>query len=301
MFIPGSRILTPSESTIDHLATNGVYHYLSDIIDYGRLTQEEVLNERLRIDATTLSPDFITSGARGHSVRGQGGCPDFPGQYGARSSSYDPDANPNTCLAFKAGSLKNFKFEDVKTHIHVRNRYLDFWSYQGDEVQITGMYDIQFKIPPVPEGEYEFRVQVCIGFETRGIIQVYFDGAPCGIPIDLRKHGDDPSIGWRSDDELGDAEAINAYDKALHNRGWMKGPASYGATGADGTGGRTLQRTIRDDMRRIYTTFHSDGKTDHWVRVQQKLETTNGSFAFDYMELCPRSVYNNELYPEDKW
>ncbi len=301
VFIPGSKILSPSESSINLMATNGVYHYLNDIIDYGRQTQEEVLNERLRIDATTLSPDFITSGARGHGVRGAGGCPEYPGQYGARSTSYDPAQNPNTCLAFKAGSLKNFKFEDTKTHIHVRNRYLDFWSYQGDEVQITGMYDIQFKIPPVPEGDYEFRVQVCIGFATRGIIQVYFDGAPCGIPVDLRKHGDDPSIGWRSDTDLGDEEAISAYDKALHNRGWMKGPASYGATSADGTGGRTLQRTIRDDMRRIYTTFHSDGKTDHWVRVQQKLETTNGSFAFDYMELCPRSVYNNELYPEDRW
>ena len=301
VFVPGAKILSPSESGVDMMAVNGVYHYLADLIDYGRETQEVVLNERLRIDATTLSPDFMTSGARGHSVRGVGGCPDFPGQYGARSASYDPVQNVNTCLAFKEGSVKNWIFKDTQTHIHVRNRYLDFWSYQGDELQITGMYDIQFRIPPVPEGEYELRIQVCIGFETRGIIQVYFDGAPCGIPIDLRKHGDDPSIGWRSDNELGDDEAITAYDKALHNRGWMKGPASYGGTSADGTGGRTPQRNIRDDMRRIYTTFHSDGHTDHWVRVQQKLETSNGSFAFDYMELCPRSVYNNEQYPEDRW
>ena len=301
VFIPGAKILSPTESKNNMVAVNGVYHYITDIINYGRVTQEDVLNERLRIDATTLSPDFMTSGARGHGVRGVGGCPEFPGQYGLRSASYDPMQNNNTCIAFKAGSVKNWIFSDVQTHIHVRNRYLDFWSYQGDELQITGMYDIQFRIPPVPEGEYELRIQVCIGFDTRGIIQVYFDGAPCGIPVDLRKHGDDPSIGWRSDSDLGDEEAISAYDKALHNRGWMKGPASYGGTSADGSGGRNPQRNIRDDMRRIYTTFHSDGKSDHWVRVQQKLETTNGSFAFDYMELCPRSVYNNELYAEDRW
>ena len=301
VFVRGSRVVAPTEAGLNQIAVNGVYHYIDDIIDYGRNTQEVVLNERLRIDATTLSPDFMTSGARGHGVRGQGGCPEYPGQYGARSTSYDNVQNPNTCIAFKAGSVKNWKFNDVQTHLHIRNRYLDFWSYQGDEIQITGMYDVQFKIPPVPEGDYELRIQVCIGFDTRGIIQVYFDGAACGIPVDLRRHGDDPSIGWRSDTELGDEEAIAAYDKALHNRGWMKGPLSYGATSADGSGNRTPQRTIRDDMRRIYTTFHSDGKTDHWVRVQQKLETSNGSFAFDYMELCPRSVYNNELYPEDKW
>jgi len=299
--VPGARILSPSEAKRNNMAVNGVYHYITDLIDYGRNTQEVVLNERLRIDATSLSPDFMTSGARGHGVRGVGGCPDYPGQYGQKSFSADPNENINTCIGFKAGSVKNFIFSDVNTHLHVRNRYLDFWSYYGDEVMICGMYDIKFKLPPCPEGNYEFRIQCCLGFDNRGIIQVYLDDKPCGIPIDLRKHGDDPSIGWRSDTDLGDAEAIAAYDKALHNRGWMKGPAGYGNTNVDGGGTRYPNRDTRETMRRIYTTFYTDGKTDHWVRVQQKLESTNGTFPFDYIELCPRSVYNNENYPEDKW
>ena len=299
--VPGARILSPNEAGRNLMALNGVYHYICDIIHYGRETQEVVLNERLRIDATSLSPDFMTSGARGHGVRGVGGCPEYPGQYGQKSTSSDPNVNPNTCIGFKAGSVKNFVYNDVNTHLHVRNRYLDFWSYYGDEVMICGMYDVKFKLPPVPEGDYEFRIQVCLGFDNRGIIQVYFDDMPCGIPVDMRKHGDDPSIGWRSDTELGDSEAISAYDHALHNRGWMKGPAAYGNTAADGSGSRVPNRNTRETLRRIYTTFHTDGKTDHWVRVQQKLESSNGTFPFDYIELCPRSVYNNEDYPEDKW
>lgn len=301
VFVPGAKILAPGESKNDLMAVNGVYHYLTDIIDYGRQTQEVVLNERLRIDATSLSPDFMTSGARGHSVIGNGGCPDYPGMYGQKSFSADPAVNINTCIGFKAGSAKNFKYSDVTTHLHVRNRYLDFWSYYGDEVMISGMYDVTFKLPPVPEGDYEFRIQVCLGFASRGIIQVYFDGAPCGIPIDMRLHGDDPSIGWKDDADLGDDEAVASYDKALHNRGWMKGAASYGCTAVDGSGSRLTNRATREAMRRIYTTFHTDGKTDHYVRVQQKLESTNGTFPFDYIELCPRSVYNNEYYPEDKY
>ena len=299
--IPGARILSPNEASRDLMAVNGVYHYLADIIDYGRQTQEEVLNERLRIDATSLSPDFMTSGARGHGVRGTGGCPEYPGMYGTKSFSSDPNVNPNTCIGFKAGSVTNFKYNDVNTHLHVRNRYLDFWSYYGDEVMICGMYDVQFKLPPVPAGDYEFRIQCCLGFDNRGIIQVYLDDKPCGIPVDLRKHGDDPSIGWISDLELGDEESILAYDKAMHNRGWMKGPMSYGNTAVDGSGQRIPNRDTRETLRRIYTTFHTDGKTEHWVRVQQKLESSNGTFPFDYIELCPRSVYNNELYTEDKW
>ena len=301
VFVAGAKILSPSEAAVNQTAVNGVYHYITDIIDYGRNTQEVVMNERLRIDASTLSPDFMTSGARGHKVTGVGGCPDFPGQYGVWQNDPNPKTNINTCIGFKSGSCKNFWYSDVTTHLHVRPRYLSFWSYQGDEVTICGMYDITFRIPPVPEGEYEFRVQCCLDFANRGIIQVYFDGEPCGIPIDMRRAGTHPSIGWKSDDELGDDEAIAAYDKALHNRGWMKGPGSYGSTAADGSGSRTPMRATANQLRRIYATFHSDGRTDHFVRVQQKLETTNGTFPFDYMELCPKSVYNNEFYPEDKW
>ena len=299
--VPGARILSPNEAGGDLMAVNGIYHYITDIITYGRETQEVVLNERLRIDATSLSPDFMTSGARGHGVRGTGGCPEFPGQYGQKSFSSDPNVNINTCIGFKSGSVTNFEFSDVTTHLHVRNRYLDFWSYYGDEVMICGMYDVKFKLPPVPEGDYEFRIQVCLGFDNRGIIQVYLDDFPCGIPVDMRRQGVDPSIGWRSDTDLGDEEAINAYDRAMHNRGWMKGPASYGNTAVDGSGQRVPNRNTQYTLRRIYTTFHSDGKSDHWVRVQQKLDTSNGTFPFDYIELCPSSVYSNEYYPEDKW
>ncbi len=302
VFVAGAKILSPTEAAVNQTAVNGVYHYITDIIDYGRNTQEVVLNERMRMDASTLSPDFMTSGARGHSVRGVGGAPSRPGEYGNISYDADPKNNKNTCLGFKAGSAKYFTYSDVTTHLHVRPRYLSFWSYQGDEVTICGMYDITFKLPPVPEGDYEFRLATCLGFTNRGIVQAYLDGVPCGIPLDMRNDGDkDPSIGWRSDTDLGDDESIAAYDKAMHNRGWMKGPASYGNIKADGTGQPGYFRTYNNTLRRVFGTFHSDGKTEHYVRIQQKLETTNGTLAFDYIELCPRSVYNNEFYPEDKY
>ena len=301
VFEPGAKIKSPSEAGRDLVAVNGVYHYIQDIITYGEVTQTVVLNERMRIDATTLSPDFLTSGARGHSVVGTGGVPSYPGQYGRSSDSADPNVNPNHCLGFKRGFVTNFDFTQ-KTHMHVRNRYLNFWSYQGDELLISGMFDVTFRLPPVPEGDYEFRIQTCLGFSNRGIMQVYFDGKPCGIPLDMRKDGVDPSIGNKPDSDLGDDEAIAAYDKALHNRGWMKGPASYGNINQDGTGSPFWMRNGMTEMRRIWTTFHSDGKTEHYVRVQQKLDLGDlGTFAFDYIELCPRSVYNNEYYPEDKY
>jgi hypothetical protein len=47
-------------------------------------------------------------------------------------------------------------------------------------------------------------------------------------------------------------------------------------------------------------TFYTDGKSDHYLRLQQKMET-GGEMNFDFIELCPSSVYNNEYYAEDKW
>jgi hypothetical protein len=82
----------------------------------------------------------------------------------------------------------------------------------------------------------------------------------------------------------------------------MKGPASYGNINQDGTGSPYWMRNGANEMRRVLTTFISDGTTDHYLRIQQLLDMgPSSAFAFDYIELCPRSVYDNDLYPEDKW
>ncbi|MCM1311489.1 MAG: fasciclin domain-containing protein [Bacteroides sp.] len=298
--VPGARVYSSTEAGGDHNARNGTYHYISDIISYGRETQEVVLNERIRIDATTLSPDFMTSGARGHYARSG----PFNNRYALWSDSKDPNVNGTHAIGFKTGYVKNFTFQNPETHIHVRNRFLDFWSYQGDELTISGNYDFTFKLPPLPEGTYEFRIATCVDFAGRGIIQIYFqygdDGAlqPCGIPFDMRVSG--PNIGWRSDDALGDEDAISAFDKTFHNIGWMKGPDSYCHSDANTAARKEPFRSLSNTLRKVVTQFHTDGKTNCYIRVQQKLEKDDAEFAFDYIELVPSSVYNNEAYPEDK-
>ena len=305
VFIAGAKILSPSEAGVNQEAVNGVYHYITDVIDYGRNTQDAVLNERMRIDATTLSPDFLTSGARGHKVGqfgvgGIGGCPDYPYEYGVAERTADPKKNSSTCLGFKAGSAENFQFDDNYTHLHVRNRNLSFWSYQGDEVAICGQFDVRVKLPPMPEGEYELRIMTCLGFNSRGVIQYFIDDKPAGLPWDLRQTGTSNNIGWIADSEFnGDDEAILEFDRQLHNNGWMKGPASYHST--DQTG-NVQSNSFRDNnltLRHVVGTIRSDGKTDHYLRIKQLLNSSYCAYPLDFIELCPRTVYGNEYYPED--
>ena len=304
VLIPGTKVYSPSQVKVDQSAVNGVYHYIEDIVHYGRETQEVVLDERLRIDASTLSPDFMNSGARGHYTRSSY----ENGKYGLWDANATHN-NRNTCLGFKAGFVENFKYDNA-THLHVRPRVLSFWSYQGDEVTIKGIFDFTVKLPPVPAGTYELRLFTCVGFSSRGIIQAYIkkgDGnfEPCGIPFDMRPNGNDPKIGWKPDSELGDDDAIAAFDKAFRNRGWMRGPHSYYNANSESGGTKTGQSFCNLDLgrtiRKIITTFETDGQTDVYFRVQQKMQSVNNEMNFDFIELCPSSVYNNEFYPEDRW
>ena len=297
----GAKVIPASEVKRDQTAVNGVYHYIDDIISYGVQPngvdiQDFVFSERMRIDCSTLSPDFMTSGARGHYTKSS----IENGKYGVGGQGALAANNVNTCLGFKAGSATNFIFTDA-THMHVRNRVLNFWSYGGDELLVKGRFDLSVKLPPVPEGDWELRFATCVGFDSRGIVQFYIDDVPQGIPFDMRPGGQDSKIGWKSDSSLGDEEMIAAFDKEFHNRQWMKGPKTYNSGSDDGNVYYTNFRDADNTLRKVVGVFHSDGKTDHWFRMQQKMESENNEMPCDYIELCPSTVFNNPDVAEDRW
>lgn len=300
VFVRGAKI---SEQE-NNAALNGVYHYIDDIIAYDETTQKVVLNERYRIDTSTLSPDFITSGARGHW--GRAGAGDKGGKYAPGGQGSNALTNNATCLGFKAGSATNFIFDDKTTHIHVRPRVLDYWSYGGDEIIVKGRFDFTIKLPPVPAGEYEVRMFTCVGFPSRGIMQAYEGTDPdnlraCGIPFDMRPNGT-TLFGNQSDAELGnDEDAIQSFDKSIHNNGWMKGPGSYNSGHSGWSDINTSFRNFNTTIRKVITRFHSDGKDDHYLRLQQKMESSENEMNFDFIEIVPSTVFNSEYYPEDKW
>lgn len=259
--VRGVKVGAPSESKVEQNALNGVYHYIDDILAYSTTTKDIVFNCRFRFDATTLSADFMSSGARGR-------------------------AGTATCTAFKNGSVDGWSFTD-KTFVTVRNRHTEFDSYQGDEVVLLGQYDFTFKLPPVPAGSYEIRLGYC-AMSTRGVIQTFFDKSPCGIPLDLRVNATNKNIGWVSD--VSNKETNMAADKAMKNRGYMKGPDSIRKYWA---GSYYIFRNSSATFRRILATRYLSDTEDHYIHIRQVLDNPKAEFAFDYIELCPKSVYDN--------
>lgn len=274
--VKGCRVLPPSEAGHSTDEMNGVYHYIDNILTYNRSeTIDKALNCRMRIDATTLSPDFMNAGAR--------------------------NSNPATynvgffMTGFKSGFTKNFIFSD-NTFFGVHNRfYCNSW--ENDMCACLDNFDIKFRLPPVPAGQtYEVRLGYVCG-ANRTVVQVYFDDnltgdIPCGIPIDLRKYG--PEYGWVSDSELKNEDDIEENDKALRNQGFMKGLA--GAYFADLS---SLPRDQVQCLRRILTTQYFEPEHDYYIRLRQVLEN-QAEMSLDYIEIVPKSIYDGTK-AEDRW
>ena len=258
----GVKILSPSESgSINKEAKNGIYHYLDDILTFNTHTRDVVLNCRMRFDPATLSPDFMNSGARGRV-----------GYFGG-----------GEIIGFKRGYITNFDISK-ESFIAVTPDNSGWWSFLGHVLCVSGRFDIKFKLPSVPKkGTYEIRMGYTPG-EERGVIQVYLDDNPCGIPIDLRKGAWDPTIGAVADTEDEEENTLN--DKALHNRGYMK-PMDCWFPG----GGESSMRALGSPLRRILATESLDPNKTYYLRVRQVLDDPMKYWNFNYLELCPKSVY----------
>lgn len=265
--VRGVRVFTPTESGLTNQdALNGVYHYIDALLIYNQTTMD-ALNTRMRMDASTLSPDFLNS----------------PGRHKAQ-----PNGSFPIVTRYKKGFVENFTFSD-QTLMGLRADPDWSPSYQRNGLDFLGQYDFTVKIPPVPAGQYEVRLGINAG-NDRGIVQVYIDDEPCGIPIDMRIYKSDPKIG--SVDDSQDLEENKRNDKDLKNRGYMKGPDSWKTSNLNDANQVSL-RLYFNSMRIILATKNFVEGETHYLRFKSVIDNPRGIFPFDFLELCPKSVYGN--------
>lgn len=291
----GVRIFTPSEDAVlkariegedASTALNGVYHYIEDILAYSKHTREVTLNCRMRIMCNTLSPDFINSGARGRN---------------------NSDANGKWTMGYLDGFCTNVE-KTEETELWVRYRNNTFTSFFGDEMTLRGIYDVTFRLPPVPTaGTYEIRMFVCAMSDEslanpigdRGVVQYYLNGVPCGIPVDLRYNQTNPKVTGdgktankpETDEEI---EEVNLKTKAMHSRGYMLAMDTYAAQGSI-----NLCWDRNDCLRKIITTDYLYPDKDYYLRIRLVLDNPDACCPFNTLELVPKSIYQGDI-PEDR-
>ena len=268
-------------------AVNGFYYPIDGILVYDETVREKALRGRIRFDITSLCPELWTGNLRGRTRNY------FTNEY------------------FK--NLINVA-EDTKIfYLKVWQNGGVWYDYQGDEYMLQGIFDVTFRLPPVPTaGTYEVRMGVSNN-TLRGMAQVYFGDdpnnlPPVGLPYDLRVN---PSgyagysdykesnpevfavIPWETDKD--DEDENRTIEKNLRNAGYLKGPQYY-----NGYGSTRPARENYACLRRIVTTQHMEPGKTYYIRYKTALEATDGQFFMDYFEYCPSYIYNG-AEPEDIW
>ncbi|HKJ42475.1 MAG TPA: fasciclin domain-containing protein, partial [Sunxiuqinia sp.] len=239
----------------DNDAVNGVYHEIDHILAYTPAVDRMLSSKRLRMDAASFFPEMTNNGARvGHATK------DYP----------------DVQYYFPRGYIDRVKTSETTTfgYINADDRFCD---YQGDEVFLSGLYDFEITTPPVPAGTYEVR----FGYQPtpfRGAAQLYWDGIPTGIPLDLRFNALNPKIGFeRPGLDPTDPKGYEN-DKMMRNRGYMKGPACYKVINPVWYGDATVSaRNSQSVLRRILGIYTFDKATTHKFSVKA---VRSGQFMF---------------------
>lgn len=282
--IDGSKIQPTVEADYLQDAPNGRYFYIDDIIAFSKDTQEKVLNDRIRMDFSTIFPEVMTMNMRFN------GDPTKDDE----SSKADQTFKNGKNYWFPKGYLDNVTMEGNGVLVY-RRPHWNFWSYEGDEFNLFGDYDFTFRLPPVPyEGEYQIRLGFC-ALDTRGVAQIYFDGKPQGIPVDMRKRLSDETIlgdqfGTKKWADMTDEEKAED-QKMLKNLGYYRG--AYGGYHSSGS---TINEFVDNPRtyRLVLCTVHINPKKDHYIRVRCTSSSklgNNNEFMMDYLEIVPKSVY----------
>ncbi len=257
-------------------AINGRLHPINRILVYN---EEEmagnVLNERMRWDFASWFPELTNNNIRWFDYKGQ---------------TVDVFHIPN-------GYLSRAKYRSSQSDNFYLSGRDGWYNYQGDEMLASALFDIEYLMPSVPPGTYEMRIGYS-RYPNRSVVQFYIDGKPAGIPVDLRLINDtEEFIGFIPDSQFnGDEQAIAENDKEMHNRNWMKAPASFKVASGKET------REISTPMRYVLGMFTLT-KGDHWFRMKNVRDdgdlSTQGQH--DYFEIVPKAVISDPTKPEDRY
>ena len=242
---------------------------------YDDATRDNLFGERLRFDIMSMFPETMTNDVRCKRLT-------------------HSELNDENFYTFPPHEIYDY-CQDMQLGTQSRPRYSNYSGTGmmfGDELLIYGNYDVTIHFPPVPRtSTYEVRIGYIAQF-NRGIAQFYFGTDPdrlpvTGIPLDMTRMGENLP-GYESDSEDQDYNA--ELDKKMRNYGLMKGPLSM-------TTGRTDERLMRTIVAK--NTITPD--KDYYLRMKSVIDSDERQSVIDFIELCPKEVYDSPNKPEDIW
>ncbi len=250
---------------------------------YNEATRDEFHKRRWRYDIASIFPEFMNNDIRAQRVNT------------ARTMSVGFPVNSDYPY------LDDATLEDGTTFYYYLGLGQGWANYQGDAVYVPGRFEFTMLMPPVAEeGTYELRFLVSNTSSYRGMCQVYFGSDTnylyaMGLPLDLRINGSSDLVGW--EDDSGDEDYDAEVDKRMRNNDFMKGPEHY----HNGTGSAVTARHTSNLTRRILMREYLYPDRNYYLKFKSVLDSESLDLKFDWIELCPKEVYDNPNTPEDIW
>lgn len=269
---------------------NGYIYPISSLLLYSDAVRQQVLGGRLRFDMAGLFPELMNNDIRANRIE---------------------EKNIGIPVSSVYQYCDGLEIQDRTQFYYLSGLGRDWYNWQGDEFSIVGQADFTLRLPSVPnDGEYELRLAVQSNSSYLGIVQYYIGSdenhlIPVGLPMDMREGGvtrhtsagSFPSrFGWEAD-KANDPEYNRMVDLRLYEFGVLKGPKIFSFT----PGGTNYARDAESTLRRIIWRGQLKAGETYYLRVQGLLDDTTKRIYLDYMEWCPKSVYNNPNEPEDTW
>jgi len=279
----GVRVNREDNRAVLSEVVNACIYPLNTALSYTDDVRSNLKRRRIRMDAPSWFPEMMTNDIR-------------------KKQSFD---DRNQFVAFPPCNVFQY-FDNMTVNDGIPMGYLNnlecgYCEMNEDEFKTMGRYEITIKLPPVPQsGIYEIRSYYhATAAKIRGIAQITFGSdpdylTPLDIPTSWEISPHDAITGWEAD--TGDDEYDAMVDKRMRNKGFMKGDNSYAVSGSNYT-----DRVHDWSIRRIIGRTFIDSEKTYYIRFKTVLDDDAKSFYLDYMEYCPKEVYDNPNEPEDIW
>ena len=252
-------------------------------LSYNDEVRDNMAKERIRFDGMSLFPEAMTNDIRKKAATEER----YQHVYIPKRSVYP--------------YFENMWIDDNCNFVYYNAYGYEWPNKDADEMKAVGRYELTFVFPPVPRRTtYELRYGY-IATAPRGVAQIYFgtdiNNLPVAdIPFDLTV-SDWEQMGYEHDTEDQDYNA--EVDKRMHNNTYMKGCNTYCMNGDPARAGRKI--TSYTCVRRVLLKQTMDPNETYYFRMKSVLDNDRKEFQMDYMEYCPKEVYDNPNEPEDIW
>ena len=278
--------IVDNNGTNKNNALNGYYYPIKGILIYDNGVPNSVLNERIRYNIAQNMPELMSNGLRHPATKGPNYYIPTKYQYVKNVIAQNCDMDYRTVL-----SSGNNGWQGIEG---------DQFAWRGSNMTMT------IKLMPVPySGTWEIRWGVS-HLDSRGLVQVYIGTDPqrmqaVGLPFDLRPTSADVRIAKGDQTDFGgDTLLAIENDQQMRNLYNMKGPKQYCQNRTTTAHTVPLRDRLLTCRRILYRGYLDHNKT-YWIKFKTCLDISSLELFGNYVELCPKNVWDNPLLNEDIW